>query len=123
VRYAIGLNVVERFLGFIDVSEKQDADALSTSITNFLKENNITEPIVAQSYDGASVMSGRFNGVQQKIKNKAIYIHYMAHRMNLIVLDMYKIVKVSYYFLHYHVPNIFIKCFFYFRTPELYLTA
>lgn len=101
--------MVERFLGFIDVSEKQDADALSTSITNFLKENNITEPIVAQSYDGASVMSGRFNGVQQKIKNKypeAIYIHCMAHRMNLIVLDMCKIVKVSYYFLHYQVPNI-----------------
>jgi len=59
--------VVEWFLGFIDISEKQDADALSPSITNFLKENNMTEPIVAQSYDSASVMSGRFNGVQQKI--------------------------------------------------------
>jgi len=58
VRYAIGLNVVEQFLGFIDVSEKQDADALFTSIIYFLKENNITKPIVAQSYDGAFVMSG-----------------------------------------------------------------
>lgn len=100
MRYAIGLNVVERFLGFIDVSEKQDADALSTSITYFLKEKNITEPIIAQSYDGASVMLGRFNGVQQKIRSQhpeAIYINCMSHRMNLIVLDMCKIIKVSYY--------------------------
>jgi hypothetical protein len=106
----LGLNVVERFLGFIDVSEKQDTDALSTSITNFLKENNITEPILPQSYDGVSVMSGRFNEVLQKTKSKypeEIYIHSMPHRIILIVFDMCKIVKISYYYLHYPVPN---KC-------------
>jgi len=51
--------------GIYRCSRKTNADALSTSITNFLKENNITE----QSYNGASVMSGRFNGIQQKIKS------------------------------------------------------
>lgn len=96
--------MVERFLGFMDVSLKQDADALFTTIIDFFQKNNIFEPIIAQSYDGASVMSGRFNGVQQKLKSKhpkAIYIHCMAHRMNLIVLDMCKIVKVVMYLTNY----------------------
>lgn len=119
--------MVERYLGFINVSEKQDVESFSTLITNFFKNNNINEPVVAQSYDGASVMSGRFNGVQQKIKIRypeAIYIHCMAHRMNLIVLDMCKIVKVCYYIfiIILYAPNIFLKMFI-FRIPELYLTA
>jgi len=58
---------------------------------------NPQTPIVAQSFDGASVMSGRFNGVQAKVKENypyAIYTHCMAHRVNLVVLDMCKLVKV-----------------------------
>jgi hypothetical protein len=38
--------------------------------------------IVAQSYDGANVMSGKFNRLQNKIKNQypyAIYTHCMSH--------------------------------------------
>ncbi|KAE9522794.1 hypothetical protein AGLY_016835 [Aphis glycines] len=83
VRYTKNLKVYERFLGFIDVSENQNADALATAM-------------VTQAYDGANVMSGKFNGVQQKIKSKypyAVYTHCMAHRINLIVLDMCKLVK------------------------------
>lgn len=68
VRYTNGLDVVEQFLGFIDVSMKQDANALTSAMTNFFEQNGISQSIVAQSYDGASVMSGQFNGVQQKIK-------------------------------------------------------
>lgn len=53
--------------------------------------------IIAQSYDGASVMSGKLNGVQAKIKElypSAIYTHCMAHRLNLVVVDMCKTIKV-----------------------------
>lgn len=53
--------------------------------------------IVAQSYYGASVMSGCLGGVKAKIKEKhpnAIYTHCMAHRLNLVVVDMCKGVKV-----------------------------
>ncbi|XP_025416749.1 zinc finger MYM-type protein 1-like isoform X1 [Sipha flava] len=99
VRYTVGLNVVERFLGFVDVSENQNADSLCAKIFEFLTENQLDKyHIVAQSYDGASVMSGKFNGVQSKVKNKfpyAIYTHCMAHRMNIVVIDMCKIVKES----------------------------
>lgn len=52
VRYTNGLNVVERFLGFIDVSMKQDANALASAMTNFFVKNGISQSIVAQSYDG-----------------------------------------------------------------------
>jgi len=32
VRYTVGLNVVERFLGFVDVSENQNAKSLCAKI-------------------------------------------------------------------------------------------
>lgn len=96
VRYTVGLNIVERFLGFIDVSEKQDAESLCAHIFAYLAKNKMDNfHIVAQSYDGANVMSGRFNGVQAKIKDKfpyAIYTHCMAHRINLVVIDTCKYV-------------------------------
>lgn len=44
------------------------------------------------------VMAGKYNGVQAKIQNKyscAVYTHCMAHRVNLVVVDMCKFVKVS----------------------------
>lgn len=97
VRYTKNLKVYERFLGFIDVSENQNADTLATALVSFFEVNKINVPIVAQAYDGANVMSGKFNGVQQKIKSKylyAVYTHCMARRINLIVLDMSKLVKV-----------------------------
>lgn len=58
--------------------------------------------IVAQSYDGASVMSGCLGGVQSKIKQiypNAIYTHCMAHRLNLVVVDMCKNIKVPIFIL------------------------
>jgi hypothetical protein len=47
---------------------------------------------VSQSYDGASVMPGQFNGVQKKIKdmsgNLCPYVHCHAHRLNLVLVDV-----------------------------------
>lgn len=100
VRYTKDLNIHERFLGFIDCSVKQDAQALSQHIFDYFKACNLSDKaqIIGQSYDGASVMAGKFNGVQAKIQNKypyAVYTHCMAHRVNLVVVDMCKFVKVS----------------------------
>ncbi|XP_008189721.1 zinc finger MYM-type protein 1-like, partial [Acyrthosiphon pisum] len=92
VRYTKKFEVFERFLGFIDVSQKQDAESLTSAILNFLEQSNIQNvPIVAQSYDGAAVMSGKRAGVQTKLKEyypSAIYVHCMAHRDNLVVIDI-----------------------------------
>lgn len=100
VRYTKDLNIHERFLGFIDCSVKQDAQALSQHIFDYFKACNLSDKaqIIGQSYDGASVMAGKFNGVQAKIQNKyphAVYTHCMAHRVNLVVVDMCTFVKVS----------------------------
>ncbi|XP_065575179.1 zinc finger MYM-type protein 1-like [Artemia franciscana] len=43
---------------------------------------------VAQFYDGETVRSGRFSGVQARLRAKspkAIYIHCLAHKLNLVV--------------------------------------
>lgn len=98
VRYVKDLEVYERFLGFMDVSKKQDAQTLVNTIFQFLEQSNLGNiPIFAQSYDGASVMSGKRNGVQSKLLERypyAIYTHCMAHRINLVVIDMCKNVEV-----------------------------
>ena len=50
-------------------------------------------PIIAQAYDGASVMSGIHNGLHMKIKKdhpNAIYIHCMAHKLNLVIVNSIK---------------------------------
>lgn len=99
IRYTVGLDVFERFLGFIDTSEKQDAESLYFHILKYFKHCNLNKAqIVAQSYDGANVMAGKFNGIQAKIKNTfpyAIFTHCMAHRMNLVIMDMCKHLKVN----------------------------
>ena len=49
--------------------------------------------IVSQGYDGASVMSGRCSGVQQRLKEVspcAVYIHCYAHKLNLALVDCVK---------------------------------
>jgi len=72
IRYIVGFDIVERFLEFVDVSSGQDANHIVAAIFKCFEKLNInmnTLYIVAQSYDGASVMSGCLGGVQAKIKN------------------------------------------------------
>ncbi|KAF0707970.1 zinc finger MYM-type protein 1-like, partial [Aphis craccivora] len=99
VRYTVGLEIYERFLQFVDVSCGQDANQIVSDIYSSFKNCNLNMDalnIVAQSYDGASVMSGHIGGVQAKIKEHypcAIYTHCMAHRLNLVVVDLCKEIK------------------------------
>ena len=51
------------------------------------------EKLVAQTYDGASVMSSELNGVQARIKEdvpKAMFLHCYAHKLNLVLLHSAK---------------------------------
>ncbi|KAL4127212.1 hypothetical protein QTP88_011403 [Uroleucon formosanum] len=101
IRYVVDLEIVERFMEFVDVSSGQDANHIVAAIFRCfekLRINMNTLYIVAQSYDGASVMSGCLGGVQAKIKEHyscAIYTHCMAHRLNLVVVDMCKGIKIA----------------------------
>jgi len=105
IRYPKNLKVEEQFVGFLDVSQSQNADSLIGVLLKFLNCLNLDKiNIIGQSYDGASVMSGHTGGVQAKLKEihpKAIYVHCMAHKLNLVVIDMYKHLKVR--------SNIFIN--------------
>jgi len=130
VYYVKDLEVYERFLGFMDVSEKQDAQTLVNTIFQFLEHSNLGNiPIFAQSYDGASVMSGKRNGVQSKLLERypcpcAIYTHCMAHRINLVVVDMCKNVEVILLKYIKYKLIIFFKIFcFVFSMQKVFLTV
>ena len=48
---------------------------------------------VAQTYDGANVMSGKLKGVQALFQAEvawAIYIHCLNHSLNLVLVDVCK---------------------------------
>lgn len=63
---------------------------------DILKEFGCLEKLIAQTYDGASVMSGHLNGVQAKLKNEvpeALFIHCYSHRLNLVLSQSVSYIK------------------------------
>lgn len=91
-RYIDGnCKVAERFYCFTHLKDSS-AETIASAILN---ELNIVFPeqcakgkVIAQSYDGASVMRGATGGVQKKIRDvypNAHYIHCYAHQLNLIM--------------------------------------
>ncbi|KAF0714306.1 zinc finger MYM-type protein 1-like [Aphis craccivora] len=93
VRYYYNNTVNERFLGYASCSELN-----SKASFEFIKKTlaacgiNI-QNCIAQTYDGASVMSGHQNGVQAIFQTevpKALYTHCYNHRLNLVIVDVCK---------------------------------
>lgn len=72
--------------------ESLGAQGIADDLLNVLEKTVGTAHLVAQSYDGASVMSGCKGGVQKLICDvvgrHVIYIHCFAHRLHLVVLDV-----------------------------------
>ncbi|XP_050528113.1 zinc finger MYM-type protein 1-like [Daktulosphaira vitifoliae] len=93
IRYFYNNTVNERFLGYVPCSELH-AKALFEFIKITLSACGINiQNCIAQTYDGASVMSGTQNGVQaifQKEVPKALYTHCYNHRLNLVIVDVCK---------------------------------
>ena len=92
VRY-VEARIHERFLTFVEAS-CLDAGSLTEYMLDTLRNYNLNlDAIVSQGYDGASVMSGRCFGVQQRVMEvvpQAIYIHCFAHILNLVLVDSSK---------------------------------
>lgn len=61
---------------------------LSISLTR-CRNINLIQVLLYQSH-GASVMSGKFKGEQQRVRSQAIYIHCFAHILNLVLVDCAK---------------------------------
>ncbi|KAL2085016.1 hypothetical protein ACEWY4_020534 [Coilia grayii] len=91
LRYIDSNNAVhERCFEFLPLTE-----STSTSIANVILErlnslfsDDDREKLIAQAYDGASVMRGEKAGVQRKVREhfpNAHYVHCYAHQLNLIM--------------------------------------
>ncbi|ROL49986.1 Zinc finger MYM-type protein 1 [Anabarilius grahami] len=82
--------VQERFFEFIPILNAT-ADSIASVILerlNSLVTDDDKGKLIAQAYDGASVMRGERAGVQQKVcehYENARYVHCYAHQMNLIM--------------------------------------
>lgn len=96
VRYYLNGVLYERFLGY-EAADKLDATSLFQFIKKRLSECEIDlSCCVAQTYDGANVMSGKVKGVQALLKKEvpqAIYVHCFNHALNLVVVDICKNLK------------------------------
>jgi len=80
--------LVERFLGFHNVSEDHSAQDLFKLIYSVLHEFDIENKLVAQCYDGPCVMSGNLIDLQAKVKEvapNALFTHNLAHKLNLLL--------------------------------------
>ena len=89
IRYIHNCKVVERFWGFFQpdrVNADGIANVILTELEKILKGDK--KKVVAQTYDGASVMRGRIGGVHVKVKQvyeNAHYVHCAAHQLKLIL--------------------------------------
>nr|CAH7745960.1 unnamed protein product [Callosobruchus chinensis] len=89
LRYFNEGSICEHFWGFIRIKDKT-ATGLKTCIENEIDPLVLKthQKLIAQTYDGANVMSGVNNGVQAQIKIKyphAHFIHCYAQKLNLIM--------------------------------------
>lgn len=80
--------VCEDFMGFVEV-KKMDAQSIAGTLLTTVQNWGLDMScLVAQGYDGASVMSSSKNGVQAKVKEvcpNATYVHCRSHVLNLAV--------------------------------------
>ncbi|XP_023767342.2 uncharacterized protein LOC111915937 [Lactuca sativa] len=94
LRYADRLGIVkERFIGIVHMLDTSSL-TLKAAIDTVFSNNNLSMTQVrGQGYDGASNMSGAFNGLKSLIlneNNSAHYIHCFAHQLQLVVVEVAK---------------------------------
>ncbi|XP_078536808.1 zinc finger MYM-type protein 1-like [Lissotriton helveticus] len=84
-------NVVDRFYGFTHLRNSSAAtitEAILCQLNLIFPDLPQKQKLIAQSYDGASVMSGSLGGVQKRIRDvypNAHFVHCYAHQLNLIM--------------------------------------
>ena len=87
IRYVLPSGPVERFLAFVPISS-HTGEYIADTILNFFEEKCIDlQNCRGQSHDNASNMSGKYKGVQQRIKCVCSYAEFCpccAHSLNLV---------------------------------------
>lgn len=86
----------EKFETVIEI-EKCDPSSIAESIDQWIVEVGIEKHKVFMfTYDGAAVMTGKYNGVAQKLREdygytRLIDYHCVCHRESLAIKDSYKV--------------------------------
>ena len=87
VRYLLGGEPDERFLTFLQL-ESHKAETLASDLLQYFGKECIDfNDCRGQSYDNTSNMSGRYSGMQARLRSVnplAFYIPCMAHSLNLV---------------------------------------
>jgi len=86
----VDIEIREMFLGFYAITEHGAVDLVNQMITLFSHINLDLKKCGGQGYDGANVMSGRYNSVQKHMKDiqpNAEYVHCASHIFNLVIND------------------------------------
>jgi hypothetical protein len=96
------IKINESFLGFRAVHD-QSAAGIEGNILKCMEEKGLDlSKCRGQGYDGAATMSGVYSGVQSRILEKvpnALYIHCVAHNLNLVLNDaVSQVQEVSQFF-------------------------
>ena len=87
LRFVKENKAVERFVKYIDIDDRTAA-GLSKVLKTVLDDFDLKYKLIAQTYDGAAVMSSDGEGVRAKIKTDfphAHFIHCYAHQLNLLL--------------------------------------
>lgn len=88
VRYVSEGEVKERFLALSEIMTF-DAQSITNELQQQIQNSGLADLMcVAQTYDGAAVMSGSIGGVQahfRRLHPEAIYVHCYAHELNLVL--------------------------------------
>ncbi|XP_042401138.1 zinc finger MYM-type protein 1-like [Zingiber officinale] len=81
--------VIERFIAIVHVATTTTACLKEAIDSLFAKYGLLVARLRGQGYDGASNMSGEFNGLKSLIMNEnlyALYVHCFAHQLQLVVV-------------------------------------
>ena len=91
-------------LVFFDVSRGRKADSLFKFLIDEFGKFNLKNKLIAQTYDGAAVMSEHLNELQTKIKeiaSQAYFTPCYAHKLNLVLSKTCNGIKVRIFFSYY----------------------
>lgn len=79
-------------MGFDDISNDQRAPTIAAYV---LVKYSCVEKFLAQTYDGAAVMSSELNGVQAKINEKVPEAMFTHDKLNLVLMHSAKCMPES----------------------------
>lgn len=83
----------EDFIGFAECKSTTGEALTDGFLDNLTKKGVIIEKMRGQGYDGAANMSGKYRGVQARVKERvpeATYTHCKAHNLNLCIIHACK---------------------------------